>query len=57
MVMADRGFTIEEELATRGVTLKIPTFKKNKKQMSAKDVHNYLTFAFTWNVLLVGQKN
>ena len=40
MVMADRGFTIEEELATRGATLKIPAFTKNKKQMSAKDVHN-----------------
>ena len=39
MVMVDRGFTIEEELATRGATLKIPAFTKNK-QMSAKDVHN-----------------
>ena len=40
MVMVDCGFTIEEELATRGATLKIPAFTKNKKQMSAKDVHN-----------------
>ena len=40
MVMADRGFTIEEELASRGATLKIPAFTKNKKQMPAKDVHN-----------------
>ena len=39
MVMADRGFTIEEELATRGATLKIPAFTKNKKQMSGKDVY------------------
>ena len=38
--MADRGFTIEEELAAMGATLKIPAFTKNKKQMSAKDVHN-----------------
>ena len=40
MVMADRGFTIEEELASRSATLKIPAFTKNKKQMPAKDVHN-----------------
>ena len=41
MVMADRGFTIEEELAARGATLKIPAFTKNKKQKSAKAVNNY----------------
>ena len=40
MVMADRGFTIEEELPTRGATLKIPAFTKNKKKIPAKDVHN-----------------
>ena len=40
MVMADPGFTIEHELTTRGVTLKIPAFTKNKKQMPAKEVHN-----------------
>ena len=40
MVMADHGFTIEKELSTRGTTLKIAAFTKNKKQMSAKDVHN-----------------
>ena len=40
MAMADPGFTIEEELGTRGATLKIPAFTINKKQMSAKDVHN-----------------
>ena len=39
MVMADRRFTIEKELATRDVSLKIPAFTKSKKQMSAKDVH------------------
>ena len=51
MVMAGRGFTIEEELATRGATLKIPAFTKNKKQMPAKDVHNSrkISFAFTWS--------
>ena len=40
MVMADCGFTIEEDSAARGATLKIPAFTENKKQMSAKDVHN-----------------
>ena len=40
MVMADRGFTIEEELVTRGATLKIPAFTKNKKQMPAKVVNS-----------------
>ena len=38
--MADHGFTIEEELSTRGTTLKIAAFTKDKKQMPAKDVHN-----------------
>ena len=40
MVMADGGFTIEEELVTRGSTLKMPAFTKHKQQLSAKDVHN-----------------
>ena len=40
MVMADPRFTIEDERATRGATLKIPAFTKNKKQMPAKEVHN-----------------
>ena len=60
MVMADRGFTVEEELATRGATLKIPAFTKNKKQMSAKDVHNSRKISnvrIHVNVLLVEQKN
>jgi hypothetical protein len=38
MVMSDRGFLIEEELAVRGVTLAIPAFTKGKKQFSRKDV-------------------
>ena len=54
MVMADRGFTIEEELATRGATLKIPAFTKNKKQMPAKDVHNSRKISLCIHV--VGQK-
>ena len=37
-VLADRGFLIEEELATRGAVLRIPAFTRGKKQLSAKDV-------------------
>ena len=40
LVLADRGFTIEEELATRGATLKIPSFTKGKSQLSASSVDN-----------------
>ena len=32
MVMADRRFTIEEELATRGATLNISPFTKTNKK-------------------------
>ena len=39
-ILADRGFTIAEELATRGAYLKIPSFTKDRKQMPAKDVDN-----------------
>lgn len=38
MVLADRGFLIEQELATRGAFLKIPEFTRGKDQMSAADV-------------------
>ncbi|XP_057297659.1 uncharacterized protein LOC130628692 [Hydractinia symbiolongicarpus] len=38
LVLADRGFLIEQELATRGVVLKIPEFTRGKEQMSAMDV-------------------
>ena len=37
-VLADRGFLIEEELATWGAALRIPDFTWGKTQMSAKDV-------------------
>ena len=37
-IMADRGFTIQDELATRGAVLKIPKFTKGKSQMNAKEV-------------------
>lgn len=38
LVLADRGFTIEVELATQGATLKIPAFTKGKSQLPAADV-------------------
>ncbi|XP_056098360.1 uncharacterized protein LOC130099653 [Rhinichthys klamathensis goyatoka] len=37
-ILADRGFTIRDELATRGATLKIPHFTKGRKQLSAQEV-------------------
>ena len=37
-VLADRGFLIKEELATRGAVLRMPAFTRGKTQMSAKDV-------------------
>ena len=37
-VLADRGFTIEQEVATRGGILEIPSFTKGKSQLSAEDV-------------------
>ena len=37
-ILADRGFTIAEELASCGATLKIPHFTKGKIQMSGKEV-------------------
>ena len=37
-VLADRVFTIEEELEKYGVTLTVPHFTQGKLQMSAKEV-------------------
>ena len=37
-VMADRGFTIRDMLAQRGVELNIPPFMEGRKQMSAEDI-------------------
>ena len=36
--MADRGFQIQDELATVGATLGIPSFTTGKRQLSARDV-------------------
>ncbi len=38
LVLADRGFLIEEELAIRGAKLAIPPFARGKKQFSQKEV-------------------
>lgn len=37
-ILADRGFTIRDEPALRGATLRIPHFTKGKKQLFAQEV-------------------
>ena len=37
-ILVDRGFNIKEELSALGVTLKIPSFTKEKKQLSGGEV-------------------
>lgn len=37
-ILADRGFTLEQEIATRGGILVIPSFTKGKSQLSAHEV-------------------
>ncbi|KAL2096811.1 hypothetical protein ACEWY4_006018 [Coilia grayii] len=37
-VLADRGFLIRDDLAALGVTLRIPSFTKGKKQLAAHEV-------------------
>ena len=37
-VMADRGFNIEDDLMSRGVTLNIPSFLRGKSQLSEKEL-------------------
>ena len=39
-VLADRGFLVSEEFASRGVTLRTPSFTRGKKQLSAAEVHS-----------------
>jgi len=36
--LADRGFAIHDELATRSAFLQIPKFTRGKSQMTGKDV-------------------
>ena len=40
LVLADRGFLIQEELAIRGASLAIPAFTKGKKQLSQREVES-----------------
>ena len=40
VLLADRGFDIEEAVALKGVKLYIPAFTRGKPQLSAKDVHD-----------------
>ena len=37
-ILADRGFTLQEDFATIGVELIMPSFTKGKKQLSASEV-------------------
>ena len=37
-ILADRGFLIAEEVASRGAVLAIPSFTRGKSQIPAKDV-------------------
>ena len=37
-ILTDRGFLTEEELAARGVVIRIPAFTRRKKQLTATDV-------------------
>ena len=38
LVLADRGFQLDQEFATHGAILKVPAFTKGKTQMSGADV-------------------
>ena len=46
LVLADRGFFIVEEVATRGAVLTIPSFTRGKSQMPAKDVDESRKIAY-----------
>lgn len=38
VVLADRGFTIRDDISVHGATLEIPAFTRGKKQLSQRDV-------------------
>ena len=38
IVLADRGFTVSEDIALQGARLEIPAFTRGKKQLSQQDV-------------------
>ena len=37
-ILADRGFTVAEDLAVHGATLEIPSFTRGKQQLSQREV-------------------
>ena len=37
-ILADRGFTIEEDIAVYGAKLEIPSFTRGKTQLSQREV-------------------
>ena len=38
VILADRGFLIEDDMAIRGVKLVIPVFTKGQQQLSKREV-------------------
>ena len=47
-ILTDRGFLTEEELAARGVVIRIPAFTRRKKQLTARDVDISRQIAHVW---------
>ena len=47
-VLADRGFTIEDDIALRGAKLVIPSFMKGKMQLSQKEVETSKQLSHVW---------
>ena len=45
VVLADRGFDVDELLASVGATIKIPTFTRGKTQLSGKDIEKTRSIA------------
>ena len=46
-VMADRGFTVKDMLAEKGVELNIPPFMEGRQQLPAEEIESGRRFAFT----------